>query len=152
MRPDRGTRALRDVIGALMDTADGAGYFAGRVSGVEQRLALGESHALLGRSAPDLQLADGRRLAKCLRTGAALLLAFEAAPVLQAQAARWAGRVQWLQGEVRDRAGAKALLVRPDGIVAWVLGEDGVQSEALESVLCHWFGLADATATQPAVC
>jgi hypothetical protein len=37
MRPDAGSRALRAVVGDLIDTADGATYVAGRVWGVESR-------------------------------------------------------------------------------------------------------------------
>jgi 2-polyprenyl-6-methoxyphenol hydroxylase-like FAD-dependent oxidoreductase len=62
MRPSRSTRALEAIIRDLIDTRDGATYFAERVWGVSLRYDLGSSHPLVGRSAPDFELADGTRL------------------------------------------------------------------------------------------
>ena len=69
MRPSRSSRALEAIIRDLIDTRDGATYFAERVWGVSLRYDLGGSHPLVGRSAPDFELADGTRLGELLRNG-----------------------------------------------------------------------------------
>ena len=69
MRPSRSSRALEAIIRDLIDTRDGATYFAERVWGVSLRYDLGGSHPLVGRSAPDFELADGTKLGELLRHG-----------------------------------------------------------------------------------
>src|SRR5258708_31080267 len=58
MRPSRSSRALEAIIRDLIDTRDGATYFAERVWGVSLRYDLSGSHPLEGRTAPDFELAD----------------------------------------------------------------------------------------------
>ena len=69
MRPSRSSRALEAIIRDLIDTRDGATYFAERVWGVSLRYDLGGGHPLVGRSAPDFELADGTKLGELLRNG-----------------------------------------------------------------------------------
>jgi 2-polyprenyl-6-methoxyphenol hydroxylase-like FAD-dependent oxidoreductase len=71
MRPSRSSRALEAIIRDLIDTRDGATYFAERVWGVSLRYDLGGSHPLVGRSAPDFELADGTKLGELLGKGKA---------------------------------------------------------------------------------
>lgn len=71
MRPSRSSRALEAIIRDLIETRDGATYFAERVWGVSLRYDLGGSHPLIGRSAPDFELSDGTKLGDLLRTGRA---------------------------------------------------------------------------------
>ncbi|QOG16589.1 MULTISPECIES: FAD-dependent monooxygenase [Bradyrhizobium] len=139
MRPSRSSRALEAIIRDLIDTRDGATYFAERVWGVSLRYDLGDAHPLVGRSAPDFALADGRRLGELLRTGRGLLLDFGAQPSLQALARCWIGRIDHVAGEPEDRLGLSALLVRPDGIVAWAGGEPPDLDEAARATV-RWFG------------
>ncbi|NTG46224.1 FAD-dependent oxidoreductase [Agrobacterium rhizogenes] len=141
MRPSRSSRALEAVIRDLIDTRDGATYFAERVWGVSLRYDLGASHPLVGRSAPDFELADGTKLGDHLRRGKGLLLDFEADTPLQALASRWKGRIVYVASDAKDRLGLSALLVRPDGIVAWV-GEDVPNQEEVAQVASRWFGEA----------
>ncbi|WP_426439799.1 hypothetical protein [Bradyrhizobium genosp. P] len=54
-----------------------------------------------------------------LRTGRGLLLDFDAWSPLRALASRWSGRIAYVAGDVKDRLGLSAVLVRPDGFVAW---------------------------------
>jgi 2-polyprenyl-6-methoxyphenol hydroxylase-like FAD-dependent oxidoreductase len=61
MRPTRSSRALEAIIRDLIDTRDGATYFAERVWGISLRYDLGGSHPLVGRSAPDFEWSMGRR-------------------------------------------------------------------------------------------
>src|SRR6202007_855593 len=62
MRPTQSTRALAAIVRDLIETRDGATYFAERVWGVSLRYDLGGSHPLFGRSAPAFALAGGRTL------------------------------------------------------------------------------------------
>ena len=139
MRPSRSSRALEAIIRDLIDTRDGATYFAERVWGVSLRYDLGGSHPLVGRSAPDFELADGTRLGEGLRTGRGLLLDFDTSPPLQALASRWSGRITDVAGDAKDRLGLSAVLVRPDGIVAWAADAVPDPGEAAQAA-ARWFG------------
>ena len=143
MRPSRSSRALEAVIRDLIETRDGATYFAERVWGVSLRYDLGGSHPLVGRSAPDFALADGTKLGDHLRNGNGLLLDFDAGAgaALQALASRWSGRISYVASEATDRLGLSALLVRPDGIVAWA-GETAPDQEEVAQAALRWFGNA----------
>ncbi|NLS18514.1 FAD-dependent oxidoreductase [Rhizobium sp. P40RR-XXII] len=139
MRPSRSSRALEAIIRDLMDTRDGATYFAERVWGVSLRYDLGGSHPLVGRSAPDFELADGRKLGDLLRAGRGLLLDFDAGAPLAAIASRWGDRVGYVAGKAKDQLGLSALLIRPDGIVAWA-GEAAPNPEDIAHAALQWFG------------
>jgi 2-polyprenyl-6-methoxyphenol hydroxylase-like FAD-dependent oxidoreductase len=119
MRPDRQTRALQAVLCDLIDTRDGATYFAERVWGVSLRYDLGEEHPLVGRSCPDFELEDGTRVGTLLRDGNGLLLDFGRPASVQALAGLWGDRVRYVARDAKERLGLSALLVRPDGFVAW---------------------------------
>ena len=69
MRPSPSSRALEAILRDLIDTRDGATYFAERVWGVSLRYDLGDEHPLVGRSCPDFELDDGTRLGALLRDG-----------------------------------------------------------------------------------
>lgn len=88
MRPSRSTRALEAIIRDLIETRDGATYFAERVWGVSLRYELGDQHPLFGRSVPDFVLTDGRKTGELLREGKALLLDFGANASLEALTGR----------------------------------------------------------------
>ncbi|CAN5585680.1 FAD-dependent monooxygenase [soil metagenome] len=139
MRPSRSSRALEAIIRDLIDTQDGATYFAERVWGVSLRYDLGEGHPLAGRSAPDFELADGTRLGDHLRRGKGLLLDFDGDVSLKALAGRWGGRITYAASDAKDRLGLNAVLVRPDGVVAWA-SEAGSGSEPAAQAARRWFG------------
>jgi 2-polyprenyl-6-methoxyphenol hydroxylase-like FAD-dependent oxidoreductase len=139
MRPSRSSRALEAIIRDLIDTRDGATYFAERVWGVSLRYDLGGSHPLVGRSAPDFELADGTKLGELLADGKGLLLDFDARPALQALASRWSDRTTYVVNDAKDRLGLSAVLVRPDGFVAWA-GEAAPDHEEAAQAASRWFG------------
>ena len=139
MRPSRSTRALEAIIRDLIDTRDGATYFAERVWGVSLRYDLGGSHPLVGRSVPDFELLDGTKPGDLLSKGTGLLLDFDARAPLQALASRWSGRIRYVASDARDRLGLSAVLVRPDGFVAWV-GEAAPDHEEAAQAALRWFG------------
>ncbi|QRP63471.1 FAD-dependent monooxygenase [Rhodanobacter sp. FDAARGOS 1247] len=139
MRPTPSTRALEAIIRDLIATRDGATYFAERVWGVSLRYDLGGSHPLVGRSVPDFERLDGTKVGSLLREGKGLLLDFDAGASLQALAGRWQGRVSHVAGDVRDRLDLRAVLVRPDGFVAWA-SEVVPDDREIAQALSRWFG------------
>jgi len=140
MRPSPGTRALSAIVRDLIDTRDGATYFAERVWGATLRHDLGDAHPLVGRSVPDFLMADGTTVATHLQEGRALLLDFGAGAPLRAVAAGWEGRLTYLAGRATDELGLRALLLRPDGIVAWAGAVDIPENEQLVHAARRWFG------------
>ncbi len=139
MRPTRSSRALEAILRDLIETRDGATYFAERVWGVSLRYDLGGGHPLVGRSAPDFAFLDGTRLGEHLRDGKGVLLNFDARRSLQTLTSRWSERVTTVACDVEDRMGLGAVLVRPDGIVAWA-GEAAPDDEDAARALSRWFG------------
>ena len=143
MRPSPSTRALEAIIRDLIDTRDGTTYFAERVSGVSLRYELGGSHALVGRSVPDFELADGTRTGELLRAGTGLLLDFDSRSSLAELAARWPARIRYVGADAKQRLGLSAVLVRPDGFVAWACDEAPNLDEAAQAA-ARWFGEPNA--------
>jgi hypothetical protein len=143
MRPTPSTRALEAIVRDLVGTRDGATYFAERVWGVSQRYDLGSSHPLVGRSMPDFELADGTRAGTLLRQGKGLFLNF--APDAAAGASwdvltrRWRQQVNYVAGDAHKRLGLRAVLVRPDGMVAWATDSHPDETGAAQA-LSRWFG------------
>lgn len=138
MRPSRSSRALEAIIRDLIETPDGATYFAERVWGVSLRYDLGGSHPLVGCSVPDLVLSDGRRVGRLLRDGEGLLLDFDPGQPLQALASRWSGRLRYVAADALDRRGLQAVLVRPDGVVAWA-SETAFDTAVVGRAVTPWF-------------
>jgi 2-polyprenyl-6-methoxyphenol hydroxylase-like FAD-dependent oxidoreductase len=139
MRPTPSTRALQAIMRDLIATRDGATYFAERVRGVSLRYDFGGSHPLVGRSVPDFEWPDGTTVGERLRQAKGLLLDFDAHAPLQALASRWGDRFDHVAGEPGDRLGLSAVLVRPDGFVAWA--SDGAPDvEEAAQAATRWFG------------
>ncbi|MFJ9897368.1 FAD-dependent monooxygenase [Streptomyces sp. NPDC091280] len=146
MRPEPHSRALREVVTDLAGTVDGTTYLVKRISGVWQHYDLPGDHPLTGRSAPDLELADGTRLADHLHHGRALLLDLADDPKLRSRAEGYEGVVDVLTASCPGRPELAALLVRPDGFTAWAAdtGEEGEGSgdsgDGPSDALRLWFG------------
>jgi 2-polyprenyl-6-methoxyphenol hydroxylase-like FAD-dependent oxidoreductase len=138
MKPDPRTRALAAIVRDLVGTRDGATYFAERVWNVSLRYDLGSEHPLVGRSAPDFELEGGRRLGALLREGGGVLLDFDRQAPLKALDGLWADRVRYVASDARDRLGLSALLVRPDGFVAWAT-DTTPDVEAVTRAAARWF-------------
>jgi 2-polyprenyl-6-methoxyphenol hydroxylase-like FAD-dependent oxidoreductase len=129
MRPDSHARALRGIVTELIGTTTGTTYFAKMISGVWQHYDLPGDHPLIGRSAPDLPLADGTTLTAHLHSGQGLLLDLGGVP-----SDVDTNGVPVVRTTSPDNPDLPGLLVRPDGIVAWA-GGDG-----LPDALATWFG------------
>jgi hypothetical protein len=138
MRPDPHARALREVVTQLTETVAGTTHFVKKISGVWQRYDLPGDHPLVGGSAPDLELADGSRLADHLHGGGALLL--DPAGELRVPVSGYDDRLRVVAEDLPGRAGLAGLLVRPDGVVAWAADTGQVDFGALGAALSAWLG------------
>ena len=149
-RRDERMQALVDVVSEVAAMDEPRKRLAGISSGLDIHYDLGEGHPLLGRRIPDLDLvtADGRlRVFELLHDARPLLLNlgqagdFDIAP--------WADRVQLMDAGYQGDwelpvlgvvSAPTAVLIRPDGYVAWV----GDGSDAgLADALATWFGQRD---------
>jgi hypothetical protein len=139
MRPEPAARALNAVIRDLMDTRDGATYVAGRVWGIHTQYDLGGAHPLVGRSVPEYTFDDGTTPGAAMRDGRAMLLDVTKDAALAAFAREFGDRMTYVTSPVDNRLGASALLVRPDGVVAWACGDVPDRAQ-LEQAAARWFG------------
>jgi len=146
-RPDERIPALRDVMAELLGMDEPRKKFAAMMSGLDIRYDLGEGHPLLGRRMPDLDLdtAEGPLRMFMLLHGARPVLINFAAPN-SLDITPWADRVQridarydgaWELPALGFVTAPSAVLVRPDGYVAWV--GDGTE-RGLRDALIQWFG------------
>ncbi|KAI1619034.1 putative pentachlorophenol 4-monooxygenase [Exophiala viscosa] len=143
IQPDEHGAAMQRLIRDVIDTTDGANLFIDRAWGLTQRYDLGDTHPLVGMSAPDFEMNDGLRLGDKMHGGHGLLVDFTDDEDLRGLVActNLGVRVDYVGLGARDARGLRALLVRPDGIVAWVAEEDGsLDVEAAKLALGWWFG------------
>jgi 2-polyprenyl-6-methoxyphenol hydroxylase-like FAD-dependent oxidoreductase len=119
MRPDGDSRALNAIVRDLMNTRDGATYFAARVWGIFTHYDLGGGHPLTGYSVPNFTLEDGGTIGEVLQDSEGILLDLDGNDSLREVAAEYGERVKYVSGRVKERLGLSAVLIRPDGIVAW---------------------------------
>jgi 2-polyprenyl-6-methoxyphenol hydroxylase-like FAD-dependent oxidoreductase len=138
MRPSPHSRALEAIVRDLMNTRDGATYFAERLWGVSLRYDLGAEHPLVGRSCPDFELEDGTRVGALLRDGNGLLLDFGGRASLKTLAGAWGAHVKYVGADAEERLGLSALLVRPDGFVAWA-SDAPANPEEVTRAAARWF-------------
>jgi hypothetical protein len=146
-RRDERMEALVEVVSELASMDEPRKRLAGTGSGLDIHYDLGEGHPLLGRRMPDLDIvtADGaRRVFELLHGARPVLLDLGEHGCIDI--ARWADRVQLIDAEyvgpwelpvLGAVTAPAAVLIRPDGYVAWV--GDGTDS-GLQDALTTWFG------------
>lgn len=146
-REDDRTKALRDTVAELLGMAEPRNHFAAMMSGLDIHYDLGEGHPLLGRRVPDLGVlaANGPlRVFTLLHGGRPVLLNLGKSG--GHDIASWADRVQlvdarydgvWELPALGAVAAPTAVLIRPDGYVAWVADSTGM---GLAEALTIWFG------------
>jgi 2-polyprenyl-6-methoxyphenol hydroxylase-like FAD-dependent oxidoreductase len=133
------SNTLQAIVRDLIETRDGATYFAERLWGVSLRYDLGEGHPLVGRSCPDFELEDGTRLGVLLRDGKGVLLDFHPQTPLRSLGDGLEKRVKYIASEAKDSLGLTAVLVRPDGFVAWACDGEPDLAEGSRAA-SRWFG------------
>jgi 2-polyprenyl-6-methoxyphenol hydroxylase-like FAD-dependent oxidoreductase len=138
MKTDAAARALYAIVGDLMNTRDGATYFAGRVWGLGTRYELGGQHALAGYSAPNFQFMDGSTLGELMRDGRGLLLDFGWDVALEGMVGEFGDQMKYFCGRTEEPFGLSAMLIRPDGFVAWAVDGAG-DREGLRLAAERWF-------------
>ncbi|HEY8236031.1 MAG TPA: FAD-dependent monooxygenase, partial [Gaiellaceae bacterium] len=147
LRPDDRVKALGDAMSELLGVDENRKRFGAMMSGLDIHYDLGEGHPLLGRRMPDLDLvtADGLlRVFTLLHDARPVLLnlsepgGFDITP--------WADRVQLIDAEyvgpwelpvLGAVTAPAAVLIRPDGHVAWV---GDLTQLGLADALTTWFG------------
>jgi len=148
-RSDDRIGALREMMCEMMRNDSTRKQYVAMMSGLDVHYEFGEAHPLVGRRMPDLDLmsANGpQRVFSLLHEGRPVLLNFGEPGTFDT--ARWAGRVElvdavhggaWELPGIGRVAAPGAVLIRPDGYVAWVgdLGQKG-----LVDALTTWFGPA----------
>ena len=138
MRPGPAARALNAIIRDLMETRDGATYFAGRVWGVSTHYDLGGGHPLVGRSVPNFEFEDGATISDLMRDGRGILLDFDGNTSLKTLTSEHGDRIQYVSGRAKEQLGLSAALIRPDGIIAWASDNASDCSELQKAAAC-WF-------------
>jgi 2-polyprenyl-6-methoxyphenol hydroxylase-like FAD-dependent oxidoreductase len=156
--------ALRDLFGELMQLPEAARQVGSIMEGSDVRYEMpagrGRPHPLAGRFAPDLRLDGGAtRVAELVRPARGVLLdltgsgtirpdgpvspAPTASDALASAASPWRDRVNVVAGRpVSEPPPAAAMLIRPDGYVAWAAGPDtGDLAVGLPEALRTWFGV-----------
>jgi aromatic ring hydroxylase-like protein/FAD binding domain-containing protein len=148
-RADERTHVLRETVAELLRMDEPRKRFAGMLSGLDIRYDLGDAHPLLGRRMPDLDLVTGDGPLR------AFTLLHRARPVLinlgepggfdttrvRVVDATYSG--PWELPAIGAVPAPSAVLVRPDGYVAWV----GDRTQAgLADALTTWFGPPTPTA------
>jgi 3-(3-hydroxy-phenyl)propionate hydroxylase len=146
-RRDERTDALRDTVSELVSMDEPRKRFAAMMSGLDIHYDLGEGHPLLGRRMPDLEVVTAGGPVRVFT------LLHDARPVLlnlgdpgDLDVTPWAARVRMIGAEYigawelpvfGEVTAPTAVLIRPDGHVAWV-GEG--TDLGLTDALTTWFG------------
>jgi 3-(3-hydroxy-phenyl)propionate hydroxylase len=146
-RQDARILAVRNLLDELVAMDEPRRHLVGIISGLDVHYDLGEGHPLLGRRMPDLDLQVGDDLVRVyslLHAGRPVLVDLGSVPRLdvgdrgdrvQLVSASYSGA--WELPVVGPVEAPAAVLVRPDGHVAWV--GDGTAT-GLQEALTRWFG------------
>jgi 3-(3-hydroxy-phenyl)propionate hydroxylase len=147
-RPDDRSKAASDIVSEMLKLDEPRRRLTAEMSALGVHYDLGEGHPLLGRRMPDLDVvtANGARRV--------FSLLHDARPVLlnlgepgEFDVTRWADRVQiidakydgtWELPAIGAVTAPIAVLIRPDGYVAWVA--ELTQEAGLGDALTTWFG------------
>lgn len=147
-RPDARVEAVRDVVSELIAMEEPRKRFAAMMSGLDVHYDLGGEHLLVGRRMPDLDVVatDGVLRVFTLLHDARPVLLNLAGPI-SFDISPWEDRVTsidakydgvWQLPALGPVSPPNAVLIRPDGYVAWV--GDGMDREGLCDALTTWFG------------
>jgi hypothetical protein len=140
MSPGPGVTALRVLFGEFLADAGNRRRIAAMLAGSDIRYDTGtDPHPLAGYFLGDFPMSTDsgpRRLAELARTARPLVLNLAGDSTIAETAIGWKDRVDLIAAQADIPAAA--LLVRPDGYVAWAA--DTAEPHGLEAALTHWFG------------
>ena len=134
---------MREVLTELVAYEEVQRHLAGMVTGLDIRYDVGPGdHPLLGRRLPNVEV-DGHRAFELLHTGRAVVLDLAGSGEVRRAAEPWSDRVDVVTATAAGPLdGAGAVLVRPDGYLAWA-GRGA--ADGLPDALARWFGRARET-------
>ncbi len=141
--------ALRDLFGELMQQPEALRHVGSIMEGSDVRYEIpagrGRPHPLAGRFAPDLRLDGGAtRVAELVRPARGVLLDLTGSGAVadSSTASPWPDRVNVVAAHpVAEPPPAAAMLIRPDGYVAWAVSPDAADlADGLAGALRTWFG------------
>ncbi|MET9500113.1 FAD-dependent monooxygenase [Streptomyces sp. NPDC006552] len=155
-RPGPQTDALREVFGSLIVFDDVNRHLRGMLTALDIRYPADGGHLLAGRRVPDAGLktsGGATRVHELLHAARPVLLDLRGSAEVAAAHAGWAGRVDlvearceddyWTVPAVGEIPAPAALLIRPDGHVAWAADDAGPPGvPALGAALATWCGPA----------
>ena len=130
MSTEPGPQAVRRLVTELMDFEVVSRYLMEKVTAIGIRYDFGDGHELLGKRLRDIGLGSGR-LYEQMHRGRGLLLDRTGRLSIDG----WADRVDSIV-DADAELGTPAVLLRPDGHVAWA-GDD---QAGLDKHLSRWFG------------
>lgn len=145
MRPGAQVAALREVLGEALTIPAAKRHFIAMVNGTDIDYAPGATHPMVGRFVPPLELAGTDPLPVLLRDGQAVLLDLVDSTEIRSAANGHTDRVRVVGARCPSHGDLAALLIRPDGYVAWATS--GIDATSLPEALADWFGAATTSAS-----
>jgi 2-polyprenyl-6-methoxyphenol hydroxylase-like FAD-dependent oxidoreductase len=147
-RPGLEITALRELFAELLTDTDNVRRISDLQSGADNRYAMGdtnvEPHPLVGRWVPDFGVATAaksRRIAELARDGRPLLVDLTESGSVAAAFTGTRDQLNVAAGRAVGQIAATALLVRPDGYVAWASSRTKPELDGLRGALKRWFGI-----------
>jgi 2-polyprenyl-6-methoxyphenol hydroxylase-like FAD-dependent oxidoreductase len=144
-RPGAEVTALRELFDELLTDRNNVHRIGDLLSGADNRYASdADAHPLVGRWVPDFAVAHDTgttRVAELARDGRPLLVDLTESGQVAAEFNDVAARLTIAAGRPVGEIAATAVLVRPDGYVAWASSEARPDPAELRDVLKHWFGI-----------
>jgi hypothetical protein len=148
LRPGPEVTALRDLFSELISEPVVVRHLSDLLSGADNRYTMGaDMHPLAGRWVPDFAVANAvgtQRVAELARSGRPVLVDLTESGGVAASVADVKEQLTVAAGRLVGEVPATAVLVRPDGYVAWASSQarpDPDQLRELRSVLTYWFGI-----------
>jgi len=94
---------------------------------------------------PNFELENGSTIGELLRDGRGILLDFEGSNSLEEVAREFGSQLNYVAGQAKEQAGLRAVLIRPDGFVAWATDHDAPAVEELRQAAARWFGKTEGS-------
>ncbi|SHE63872.1 FAD-dependent monooxygenase [Pedobacter caeni] len=138
MKPDPAARALNSIVRELINTRDGATYFAGRIWGISTHYKRSDEHPLIGHSVPNFEFEDGTAIGGLMQDGLWILLDFGGNTLLKTLATEYGDQLKYVYRRAKQQLGLSTVLIRPDGFVAWASEQDA-NEELTRRAADLWF-------------